>query len=141
MSINRTQQVDVEGRQYQVRRLLPEIGSFIWQRLMAAMVRASAQSGFKEDKPEEHKKHKKEQNKDQEIRGLCGVAFMYLEFEEFAFIQSQCMRVLSRFENELPMPVMSDRGQWAAEDIADNPFLVTKLVTEVLAFNLVGFLG
>jgi len=75
------------------------------------------------------------------LRAMCGVAFMYLDFDDFEFVQKNCMRTVSREEPGMGyIPVVADSGQWAAKDLETNPFTITRLMVEVLVVNLASFL-
>ena len=137
----RTTTTQIDGATYQLRKMTPVVGSYIWQRLMAAAFKAARQVGAVGDSaPDEAAQAAPEDR----LRGLCAVAFMQLSFEDTGFIQTECMKTISRMEivgdTESAIPVMMQNGTWAAPEVADNPFLVTKLATEAIAFNLTSFL-
>ncbi len=141
----KTTVVEIMEQKYLVRKMLPVVGGYIWQKLMAAMFKAAQQAGSQVDEDQTAEAAeataKPKSTPDARLRGLCGIAFMHLEYKDFAFIQESCMKTVSRFENDLPMPIMSDSGQWVPPaDIAENLMLVTRLTTEALVFNLASFL-
>jgi hypothetical protein len=82
---------------------------------------------------------------EQRLRGMCGIAFMHLSFADTEFMQTAAMKVISRVEVlagvATPMPVMDDSGRYAIEDVANDPFLVTRLTVEALVFSLAPFLA
>ena len=136
----RTTTIEVDGAQYQVRRLLPEVGSYIWQLLMRAVFKAQ------QDNPQPESVQSSEPAPviapDARLRGFCAIAFMHMAFTDYKFMHDAALKVVSQMDgNGNPIPIMADNGQWAATDIADSPMLVTKLITESLAWNLQGFLG
>jgi hypothetical protein len=130
----------IEGYVYQVRRMTPVVGGYIWQRFMHAMWKARQEAKVEETYVEETPEEKK-LPLDVRVRGLCGVALMQLSFEDFNFVQREALRMVSRLVDGLPIPITSDDGRWAFKEVAEEPMTVTKLVMEVLAFNLSGFLA
>jgi len=90
-------------------------------------------------KPEE------ESSAEEKLRGLCGIAFMHLDFKDYEFIQTNSLKVISRVESvgaaSTPLPIMTDSGQWAVPEIADDLMLVTRLMVEAIVFNLSSFLA
>ena len=136
-----TKSVTIDEANYQLRRMTPAVGSYIWQLLMKAVYKS--QEGQKEDvtQPAPLPDAMKPSNEER-LRGMCGVAFMFLGFDDFQFVQRNCMLKLSREEATAGyLPVMADDGRWANKELEQNPFLVTRLMVEVLAFNLSSFLA
>jgi hypothetical protein len=142
MSTVKMKEVEVGGQSYQLRKLLPTTGGFIWQKLMAGVykVQATAGASATDDVPAPQPSLDKV-TPEERLRALCGVAFMGLSFDDFTFIQIECMKMVSRVEGAAPMPVMADNGRWAIVEVQDDPFLVTRLTVEVLVFNLCPFLA
>jgi hypothetical protein len=139
----RTKTVEVDGTKYELRRMTPIMGSYFWQRLMhACYVAAQARAVQQETDtaPEDAPKPLAEDR----LRGLCAMAYMHMDMEDFERVQTACMKLISRLElnagAETFMPVMTDTGRWVAADLFDKPLTVTKLTTEALVFNLIGFL-
>jgi hypothetical protein len=139
--------VEVSGQRWMIRRMTPVAGSYIWQRLMAAMFKAQAAAPQVEEDSAAAAQTEEAVAKatpEQRLRGMCGVAFTYLTFVDTEFIQAAAMKVTSRIENlagvDTPMPVMMNDGRYAIAEIADDPFLVTRLTMEALVFNLASFL-
>ena len=89
--------------------------------------------------------NEEEKSAEEKLRGLCGIAFMHLDFKDYEFIQTNSLKVISRMEDaggiSAPIPIMTDSGQWAAPEIADDLMLVTRLMVEALVFNLQSFLA
>ena len=137
---DKTKIVLLDEVNYQVRRMTPAVGSHIWQLLMKAVYKA--QEGQKEEVVSAPPPDAPKPSNEERLRGMCGVAFMFLSFDDFQFIQRNCMLKLSCEEAAVGyLPVMADDGRWAAKDLEDNPFLVTRLTVEVLVFNLSSFLA
>ena len=135
--------VEVDGAQYEVRRMTPAVGSYIWQKLMAACYKAG-ESAKDSTQPEEGRVEKllPTPTAEERLRALCGVAFMFMDFETFLFVQASAMKVLSRHEGPAGfIPVMTDDGRWSVNELSDSPMLVTRLAVEALVFNLHSFLA
>ena len=146
----KTNVVSLGGERWEVRRLTPAVGSYIWQRLMAANVKAQSvnQDAIQATVDEAEEKRLKtlmdSVTPEQRLRGVCGIAFMYMTFEDIEFVQTAAMRVTSLIQNaggvETPVPVMADDGRGLLPLLAEDPALVSQLVVEALAFSLVSFL-
>ena len=143
----KTTEVTVQGQQWLLRRMTPTTGSYIWQRLMAAMFKAQldlGQQATEAAEAEEVKDTEPKPTPEQRLRGMCGIAFMHLSFTDTEFMQTAAMKTISRVETmagvTAPMPVMDDSGRYAIEDVASDPFLVTRLTVEALVFSLAPFL-
>ena len=145
----KTTEVTVQGQRYQVRRMTPTTGSYIWQRLMASMFKAQMEAGAAATEAAEVDSKATEAAEkatpEQRLRGMCGIAFMHLSFTDTEFMQTAAMKVISRVETlagvATPMPIMDDTGRYAIEDVASDPFLVTRLTVEALVFSLAPFLA
>ena len=144
----KTTEVTVQGQQWLIRRMTPTTGSYLWQRLMAAMFKAQldlGQQATEAAEAEEAKSTDPKPTPEQRLRGMCGIAFMHLSFADTEFMQTAAMKVISRVETlagvTAPMPVMDDSGRYAIEDVASDPFLVTRLTVEALVFSLAPFLA
>ena len=143
----KTTEVTVQGQQWLIRRMTPTTGSYIWQRLMAAMFKAQLEAGaVAEEVPDVKAAEAAPQaTPEQRLRGMCGIAFMHLSFADTEFMQTSAMKVISRIENlagnDTPMPVMDSDGRYVIEDVASDPFLVTRLTVEALVFSLAPFLA
>ena len=149
---DKTKVVEVAGQRWQFRRMTPVQGSYIWQRLMAAMFRsAQSQSAATQVEQSAEDKARIEEalakaTPEDRLRTTCGIGFMFLTFEEMEFVQKAALAVTSRLErpagaaDEQPMPVQMSDGRWAVPELEDDPNLVTQLTTEALVFNLASFL-
>lgn len=139
----KTKLVTVRDRQYQLRKMLPDVGSFIYLRMIGAVYNNKVAQDSGEAQPAEPEvKPKPEET----ARLVCGVAFMRgLSFEDLQFTQRHAMMVVSLMEDMAgtltPMPVMTDSGKWANPELKDDAALVQELTMEALVFNLAGFFG
>lgn len=143
MDSARTKIVEVEGVRYVIRRMTPFDGSYIWHRLLhATLLLGQEQEQTVSRVAVEEPTEEPRLDPDQRVRALCGMAYMKLTASELREVQEKSMKVLSALnEAQLPIPVMADSGQWTPGGaLEDNAFLVTRLTTEVLAYNLAGFI-
>ena len=143
----KTTEVTVNGQRWLINRMTPTTGSYIWQRLMAAMFKAQMEAGVvAEEVPDVKAVEAAEQvAPEQRLRGMCGIAFMNFSFADTEFTQTAAMKVIRRVENlagtDTPMPVMDSDGRYTIDDVASDPFLVTRLTVEALVFSLAPFLA
>ena len=137
----RTKQLELSGRKFELRRLPPEVGSFILMRMMGVQMRDQADretakptavAAASTEKPVEI-------SGEMRVRALSFIVFSgAIDFADFKFIQQHCMRcvalVTEAAGESFPMPIVSDDGQWTKDGqaVADDVGLVMKLTTEVL---------
>lgn len=135
----KTKIVELNGVRYQIRKMLPNVGSFILMKMLAAGMTAAQNLGGGESnqKPADAGALSGENL----VRGLVFAASQIFDFETHAFVQKSCISVCSRMEGdpELPMPIVNDSGVWAIPEIRDDIALVMNLETEALIFNLSSF--
>jgi hypothetical protein len=141
----KTTNVTVNEQEYQLSKMTPAVGSYIWQLLMAACFKAQQVISVQTEAVQEAAIPDKT-TPTERLRGLCGISFMQLDFDKYEFIQTNCMKVVARVEvlagnAPVPMPLMTYDGRWAVPEVADNLMLVTRLMTEALVFNLSSFLA
>ena len=125
----KTKIVEVDGARYQLRKLRPNVGSYILTRMLAAGV----SSGSLGSTP-----------KDSMLMAVFGAFLRGLDFDTFSFIQNNCLAVVGVMKqagdgNEVPMPLASDSGVFAYPEVADNLPLVMNLTVQSLMFNLSDF--
>ncbi len=138
-----TSDVTIDGVRYQLRKMTPARAGYIWQRVIMAMFKAQDEVGGSASDAD--LKVVERRSPEERVKGMCALAFMYMDLADFEFTQSEAMQAVSRWESiggeaPVPMPVMKDARQWAIADIAADPQLVTRLTLEVVAFNCAGFL-
>lgn len=145
MSGARTTIVELEGQRYQINKMTPKVGSYLWQKFVAAGFKAQQAFGGKETPADPNDPVTKELSPEEKMRGVCAVSLTQLDFEDYGFVMREAMRVVWRdAATDVPgqfIPVMSDDGRWSFPDMEVNPMLVTRLMTEALVFNLASFLG
>lgn len=149
----RSKVVEASGHKFQIRRLPPDAGSFIFMRMLGTSMRMASSVDEKEKKPSAQKESSKESkvaltetSGEMRVRALSFSVFSGgISFEDFKFIQDNCMKVASIVETrsgvEFPLPIMSDEGTWMPEGelVADDVGLVMKLTTEVLILCFADF--
>ncbi len=120
--------VDLSGQTFVIRRMSPEVGSFITTRILLA---AADQVG--------------QAVKDGTLFSAFTAFLRGLDFEAFKFVQHSCLAVVDRME-KLPgitaptaMPIMNQDGSWTAPDVAADLQLVLGLTTQSLMFNVADF--
>lgn len=155
--IVRTKTVELQGYKFQLRRLPPQLGSFIFMRMLGISMRASAAAQEEQvakprkNKPQVQATTEVEQPKptgEEQVRALSFSVFSGgMPFADFDFIQTGCMKVISIVEHregvDFPMPIMNDNGSWtpSGEDLSYDAGLVMRLTTEVLILCFADFFG
>lgn len=141
----RSKVVDLVGLKFEVRKLLPDAGSFIFMRMlgismrMATAVTSGAQTPAPAPTPEEAKELLAKTTGEMRVRALAFSVFSGgISFEDFRFIQEHCMQVVSIIKEregvDFPLPIMTLDGTWTPDGAAvrENVSLVMQLTTEVL---------
>jgi hypothetical protein len=146
----RSKVVELSGEKFELRKLPPEVGSFIFMRMMGVQMRMIAERAEQEAaKPkkhagvEENAEERKKPTGEEQVRALAFVVFSGgIGFDDFKFIQKSCMECVSKFRDDtgMPMPVM-DGGQWLPDgaQIEDNVGLVMQLTSDVLVHCFADF--
>ena len=144
MSGARTTVFELNGQRYQLSKMDPVIGGFLWQKFVAAGFKASLSFKMAEftssevtDAPEVTPEHR--------TRSAVAIGLTQFSLEDYRQLVKETMNVVRRLTSlesasEVPMPVRSDDGRWAFPDLAEDPMAVTRLMTEALVFNLTSFL-
>lgn len=131
----KTKIIVIDGTSYQLARFRAAVGSYLLQRIMAAGVSDETPS---ETRVQTSEQKPKETPKPEEIaRMVVFGSFGKLDFETHKFVQLESLKVCSRMENDLPMPLVGN-GQIVAT-IADDLPLIMRLQTEALVFNFTDF--
>jgi hypothetical protein len=125
-----TKILEIDGTSYQIGRFRLELASYILGRLFRAIPRTADTAA--ETAPREP------QGKpaaDDIARAMIGAGlFGDMDRATRAEIQNECMRVCSRMENDLPVPLSNGKDL-----IVDDLGLVLRLEMETLVFNLTPF--
>lgn len=124
-----TKIVDVKGRRYQLRRMLPDDGSFILCRILAAGMGAGVGA---------------ERADRSLIQSMLAAFLRGLDFDTFKLIQHKALSVVSRLESngtgtEQPMPLVTDNGVFADQELSRSISLTMALTVHSLVFNLSDF--
>lgn len=147
----KTKIIEIAGTRYQVRKLAPDVGSYISFLILGASLKTgnlggdTKNVGFSDEMaavPEPAAAS--ESIGDELVRAVAFRAFLGgLNYEMHSFVQQKCLAVCSRMESrdgvELPMPITTDSGQWAIPEIRDDITLVVRLELESLAFSCASF--
>lgn len=146
----RSKIVELFGSKFQVRKLPPDAGSFIFMRMLGLSMRMQA------EEPETSKKEEPEESVDvvpqpqldgeTRVRALVfGVFSNGASFADVKFIQDQCMLsaaiIQERQGVDFPLPIIKKDGTWTPEGevVADNFALLMQLTTEVLVLCFADF--
>jgi hypothetical protein len=135
-------EVTINGQRYQLRKLLPDAGSYIYMKMMGALLSAAAESNTP---PKDPDLDETKPSEDDKARMLCSLAFMRgMTYEDMKFAQRQCMQTTSRVEpspsgSDIVIPIMNDSGRWAIPEVAEDIALVNAITTESLVFSLSSF--
>ena len=146
----RVKSLELDGQKFEVRRLPPEVGSFILMRMMGVQMRDSAakaetipQAAAPSEAPASPAP---EISGEMRVRTLSFIVFSgAISFDDFKFIQQHCMQCVALVKDAagetFPMPIVSDGGVWTKDgkEIAENVGLVMKLTTEVLVLCFADF--
>lgn len=145
----RSKVVELSGRKFHLRKLSPEVGSFILMRMLGVSMQAEAARPTQPDAsqaPRSVEEAPVDITGEMHVRAITFRVFSGgMGFEDFKFVQDNCMRAVSIVEEragvDFPMPIMNDSGVWTAEGefVAEDVGLVMRLTTEVLIFCFAGF--
>ncbi len=153
----RTKIVTFKELEFELRRLLPEVGSFIFMKMMGlsmrsaqeAAERAASQPAEAQSTAEAASSAPEPAAPSSEVTGelrVRALAFSVftggVSFDDFKFIQTACLKAVSRKnEHGLFMPIMSDSGVWTGDgkEVREDVGLVMQLTTEVLILCFADF--
>ena len=140
---SRSKVVELNGKKFELRRLPPEEGSFIFMRILGVSMKMRSDIPTPKTEEAAGSADLPKATGEMQVKALAFAVFSGgMGFSDFKFIQNACMRVVS-LHNEagLPMPVMTDDGTWTADgkDLADDVGMVMKLTSEVLVFCFADF--
>lgn len=131
--------VTLHGQEFQLRKMLPVTGSFIFMKLMGTLLEARQQQ---EGAPRsgELDPAAPAPSKEDRARMLVTIASMTsLTYEQTVFIHGEALKVVSRLEDGKPMPLVDTTGRWFIKSVEDDPALVQELVVESVVFNVTPF--
>lgn len=143
--IEKTKNVAIDGKQYQLRRFTPDVGSYIVMQILGAGMKSQT---FSEAPPSSGTTVLPPEipavapNGEDVVRTLVFAALLRgMDFDMHKKIQDWCLACCSRMEGEdgkLPMPLTTQSGAIMG-DVRDDMPLVMKLEMEVLVFNFSDF--
>jgi hypothetical protein len=144
---SRSKVVEVLGSKFEVRKLDPQVGSFILMKMMGLTMRMAAEQA---DEPPTEKPQEPEEAErpkitgEQHVRALTFAVFSGgIGFDDFKFIQNACLKSVSALNEQTGfyIPVMMDHGKWtpAGTEVEGNVGMLTELVTQVLVFCYADF--
>lgn len=127
-----TKILEIDGTRYRIARFRLEVASYILGRLFRAIARPGAgQAEAEADVKVSNIKPSAEEI----ARAMIGAGlFGDMDRATRAEIQGECMRVCSRMEDELPVPLSNGKDL-----IIDDLGVVLRLEMETLVFNLTPF--
>jgi len=133
----KTKPVEVSGRSYLLRRMAPVSGSYIYMRMMGAMMeRVAAAANVEEVRKSADVQL--EANPEERARLLISLTFMQgLSLADMQFAHREALLVASEAEHSIP--VMAADGRWADPTLEEDPRAVHDLVVESLVFSLAPF--
>lgn len=141
----RSKVVSLAGHKFQVRKLPPEVGSFILMRMLGTSMRAAANAPSLE-LTEEQLVEAAKITGEMRVRAMAFNIFSGgVSFDDYKFIQEHCMKVsaimLTRAEVESPQPIMMADGSYTPDGqvVADSITLLTQLPMEVLILCFADF--
>lgn len=138
----KTKVIEIGGTKYQIRRFLPDVGSYLLMRILGAGIRQDARGSDNTNSASGKEGGQNIPGGEELARAVIFAAFLRgLDFEMHQFVQQQCMQMCSRMEgaDEVPMPLVNAGGIWAIKEIAEDTPLVMRLETEILAWNFTDF--
>jgi hypothetical protein len=136
----KTKVVEIDGTKYQIRRFLPDVGSYLLMRIIGAGIKGDA--GDSGNSAERKEATGEVPSGEELARAVIFAAFLRgLDFDTHQFVQQHCMQVCARLEgpDSLPMPLVNAGGVWAIKDVQDDTALVMRLQVEALTFNFTDF--
>lgn len=141
---SKTKVVEVSGTSYQLRKMAPDVGSYILMRMIAAGINAGGDQNNPPSNAEATENPIPVPTGEELVRAVAFAAFLRgLDYETHSFVQKACLATCSRLEDSsgsaLPMPIVNDAGVWAIPEIRDDISLVMRLEVEALVFNLTDF--
>ncbi len=150
----RSKVVSINDKKFEVRRLAPEVGTFILMRMLGISMRSAAE---REPATQHSAKQESFAATEETQEPTVGVGEMRvralsfavmsggISFEDFRFIQSACMKCVAKIENragvDFPLPIVDDKGVWTPDgvDVANDVGALTRLTTEVLILCFADF--
>jgi hypothetical protein len=138
----KTKLIEVNGGSYQLRKMDPGAGSFIYLRMLGAWL-AAAQDQTQRQQYEADAEAPKPTDEEKARLLISGSIMRGLSFEDTQFAQKAAWRCVSQRtmikDQEAYIPIMSDDGRWADQVLAEDAATLHKLAVESLVFSLQPF--
>lgn len=140
----RTKEIVVNGRNYQLRKMDPVAGSFIYLRMLGTLMLAAQNDDMRKQYDVDESAPKP--TEEQRTRVLISGSIMRgLSFEDTRFAHQQALQCVSESvmikDQAAYIPVMTDTGHWSngSSELTEDGATVQKLVIESLVFSLQPF--
>lgn len=141
--IAKTKNFEVDGTTYQIRRMPPDVGSYLVFRLLGAMNEIKTPDAARDGNDTTEPAAVLSGESKARIVVLAALFQANKDFEFHCFLQQKALSVVSRMEgepgSERPMPVMAGGGVIALPEVRDDLSLISKLEIESICFNLTPF--
>ena len=136
MPIEKTKNIEINGRTFILKKMDARTGSFMLFKLMKLIPSILENLDIEKINLEDFSLN---DLKKLNLTQMLDPVFEMPE-KEFCYIQDNCLKVVDELLNAGPQPVLQKNGDWGVNDIAENLGLVMNLTIQSLAFNLMGFL-
>lgn len=139
----KTKVVTIDKESYQLRKLDPVTGSFIYLRMMGVFMLAQ-QNEVSRQEYEVSEEEQKQITDEQRARMLItGSVMKGLSREDSKLASTEALKCVSKLtrvkDREAYMPIMAEDGRWADQSVADDGRTVHRLIIESLVFSLQPF--
>ena len=137
----KVKELPLNGAQYQIRRMLPVDGSYIYMRMMGVIAKAQEERRGADEAEEDARQAAQavaDISAEDRAKAFCALAMMRgLSYEDTQRLHRTALATVSRgiAEGQF-VPIMTGDGRLAFDDLVDDPSLTQKLVMESLAFSL-----
>lgn len=149
MEQERTKDVTIDGKKYQLSKMTAMVASRIHNWLVTASIKFQAeQQNITTPAAEEEALHEEERKKDPQKAAAATVAMLWLlssstlSEEACTKIQNYALRSCSLYPDDgvgMPSPIMLADGRWAVKALETDATAVNQLVIESLQFNISPF--
>lgn len=136
----KTKVVEIEGQRYQIRKLPPDVGSYLLMRMIGAGIKGDQDEPITPAPTNGRSQELRVPDGEEMARAVIFAAFLRgIDFETHKFVQQAALAACARLEGDqdLPMPLATN-GR-LIETVAENMPLVIRLEVEVLSWNFSDF--
>ena len=145
----KTKIIEIGGSKYQLRKMTPAAGSFIYFKMIGAVLNQVNEATVADTAKARESSAK--MTPEEKARALVVSTFMRgLDYQHVEFAQRHAMMATSRVVDtggaEAIIPVMTDDGRWVQPgpgepDLQDEPDVVQQITTEALVYSIASFFG